>query len=726
MKTSSHRWVLILLVIGLLFVPQFIVAAEDTGTGQTLYLPIVSREDPVEKVGPAGGTFPAVAVDPLDASVVYVGTWGLGVQKSLDGGLTWKAMNWGLGNSRIQSLAISADGGLVYAGTYGSGTYRSADGGQNWTAINVGDAMLSTLIIYDIEIDPSNAQVVYISGRKPGACNYSTCPLYGYVFKSINGGDSWTLSWDSWDYSTYVDKAYYKIGDYSYDVEVDPTNSSIVYLAGHRGSGVYKSTNGGVSWTMTQGTTLDLSARKIAIDPAKPATLYNSTYQTAGVYKSSNSGGAWTVARNGLPASIYGFALEVDPENTGTLYLGTGDVGIYRSADGAANWAAWGLNSNFIWDFDLVGNGSAAVYAATDGNGLQLSSDGSANWQSRNTGIFNTTISGLASFGGALYAGVDGGGVFKTLDQGSHWTAVNGGLGNLNVQNLLIVDGNLYAVTTSRLYVLSGDGASWSVAASAAPALLEETPGEPSSVALDEGASDAYSERNVLPQEEQYLLSRAGAADGAVDGAAAASAGTRQFTSVEHTSWGGLWTGAVGGIYLNNHYCVYSDRTVYALHVSQTDGRLYASLSGSPTAGGFYVIKWNPNEGDCSNWDTVYGKISNNTQVYSFASTAFNLFAATSAGVYIMPDNASDWQKAATGISGAVYAITVDPTNASLLYAAAESGAYFSTDGGLSWSIAPRPELQGVAFLSVEVDSNHPGTVYFGSRDGGTYRWNQN
>lgn len=725
MKTSSHRWVLVLLVIGLLFVPQFIVTADDAGSGQTLYLPIVSREEPVAKVGPAGGTFPAVAVDPLDASVVYVGTWGLGVQKSLDGGLTWHAANAGLGNWKIQSLAISADGGLVYAGTYGSGTYRSSDGGQSWTAINNGDAMLSTLIIYDIEIDPSNSQIVYISGRKPGACNYPTCPLYGYVFKSTNGGDSWTLSWDSWNYSSYVDNTYYKIGDYSYDVEVDPTNSSIVYLAGHRGSGVYKSTNGGASWSMTQGTTLDLSARKIAIDPAKPATLYNSTYQTAGVYKSSNGGGTWTVARTGLPASIYGFALEVDPENTSTLYLGTGDVGIYRSADGAANWTAWGLNSNFIWDFDLVGNGSAAVYAATDGNGLQFSSDGSAAWQSRNEGIFNTTISGLASFGGALYAGVDGGGVFKTLDQGSHWTAVISGLGNLNVQNLLIIEGNLYAVTTGRLYVLSGDGASWSVAASDASAPLEETPEEPSSAAPAEGGAGVYSERNVLPEEEQYLLSRAGATDGAVDGAAAASASTRQITSAAST-WRGLWTGAVGGIYLNNYYCVYSDRTVYALHVSQTDGRLYASLSGDPKAGGFYVIKWNPNDSGCSNWDTVsFNVLSNKTLVYSFASTSTNLFAATSAGVYVMPKNASNWQTT-SGISGAVYAITVDPTNASILYAAAESGAYFSADGGRNWSIAPQTELQGVAFIAVEVDSNHPGTVYFGSRDGSTYRWNQN
>jgi len=60
-----------------------------------------------------------------------------------------------------------------------------------------------------------------------------------------------------------------------------------------------------------------------------------------------------------------------------------------------------------------------------------------------------------------------------------------------------------------------------------------------------------------------------------------------------------------------------------------------------------------------------------------------------------------------------------------LVYAAAESGAYFSTNHGLSWQAVPRSELQGKAFVSVLVDPQNSNLVFFGSRGGSTYRWDK-
>ncbi|GAP13096.1 hypothetical protein LARV_00838 [Longilinea arvoryzae] len=727
MKKAPVQWMPVFILLALLLIPAFSVAAQDGGL--TTYLPFISNQTPeptpipqaVERIGPSGGTFPAVAVDPSNPTTLYLGTWGLGVEKSLDGGLTWQAVNTGLGNGYIQSLAVRSDG-RVYAGTYGNGVYRSQDGGASWVAINTGDSRVAGLIVYDIEIDPNNTQTIYISGRTTqGSCiNDPLCVLYGYAFKSLDGGDTWTLSWNSMNYTVYVKGQYYSnIGDYSYDIEVDPTNSQTVYLAGHRGSGVYKSTDGGGTWAMTQPITLDRSARKLLIVKGTPQAIYNSTYDTAGVYKTTDGGSTWVQKNTGLPSPLYGFALSRDSQNPSDIYLGTGDHGVYKSSDLADNWTPWGLSSNFIWAFGQVPGTSPALYAATDGNGLQYSADGSANWQSAHAGILNTNVTGLATFSGYLYAGVNGGGVFKTNDQGENWQAVNSGLTNLNVQNLQVISGSLYAFTTTSLYVLSGDGSSWSVAGSVSFAPSLEQPSASAATTAAETAG-LFSERNELPPEEQYLL-QMNTADGSGDPASLQATYPRQITSAAR-NWAGLWTGTVGGgFYLNGSYSFYSGRTVFAMHVSNVDGALYASITGATgSAIPYQVVIWH----DGTNWDSANGGLANPNLVYSFASTTQRLFAPSSTGIYYLSKGAYSW-KAATGVSGAVYAVAIDPSNTNLLYAAAESGAYVSTDGGLTWAQASRDELKNVPFLSVSIDPTNSNIIYFGSREGSTYRWDR-
>ena len=252
LKITLALGLIILIAAGLLFpLPQPVLAQEETPQPESthkVYLPIISKYEPPlpvqsYSIGPEGGTFTAVVVDPKDSSIIYLGTYGAGVYKSSDGGNSWTQKINGLANPLIQSLAISPqNSAILYAGTYNSGIYKSTDGGNSWANANAG--VSGSLIVYDVEVDPSNPANVYFASRKSGS-------LVGQVYKSTNAGLSWNLIFSGENLGT---------GDYFYDIDVDPSDSNILYLAAHE-HGFYKSTSAGASFTTINNGISDLSSR---------------------------------------------------------------------------------------------------------------------------------------------------------------------------------------------------------------------------------------------------------------------------------------------------------------------------------------------------------------------------------------------------------------------------------------------------------------------------------
>ena len=101
-------------------------------------------------------------MDPKDPATVYAATNWSGVFKSTDGGESWTAINSGLANSMVYSLAISpSDDAIIYAGTR-NGVFKTVDGGRHWTAASYGfpKAIGGTLIDM-LAIDPTNPKIVY-------------------------------------------------------------------------------------------------------------------------------------------------------------------------------------------------------------------------------------------------------------------------------------------------------------------------------------------------------------------------------------------------------------------------------------------------------------------------------------------------------------------------------------------------------------------------------------
>ncbi len=456
---SLRFYVSVLMVLVVLFgVPasaistRVVLAQAITPTGNLVtYLPLITTEQPVP-IGPIGGTFTSFAIDPGQNDNIYAGHFGSGVYKTFDQGTTWYRKSLGLGILRIQSLATHpTSSAIVYAGTYEGGIYKSTNAGESWQASNGG--VLNNHIIYDIEIDPSNPQRMFVVSR----IKYSDDDpnnLRGYLARSVDAGLTWTILLTGDSFSSL---------DYFYDVDIDPANSNIIYLTAHE-HGFYKSVDGGVNFYAINTAVSDLSARSFAIDSAYSGLVYGGVWHGDGVYRTWNGGGSWVKSSAGLPADVEVFRVYLDPFGRlqKRVFSCTYGNGLYSSDDFASSWVPRGLAGQRIYDFVIADGNPQRWYAATENNGLFRSSSYGSNWNSIMADLRLTAITGLTELPGdpeALAGAVYGQGVFRVSDSGVNWDPMNEGLTSLDVVSLTVADEKLYAI--GRGWMSVWDGKVW-------------------------------------------------------------------------------------------------------------------------------------------------------------------------------------------------------------------------------------------------------------------------
>src|SRR5258708_16860691 len=108
---------------------------------------------------PDGATVQALAFAPSDSSIVYAGLAGGGVQRSDDGGATWRPASFGISNPVVNALAVDpTHPDAVYAGTQG-GLFRSIDGGKHWQT----SSPVNALKVHTIAVDPAHPPVAYVA-----------------------------------------------------------------------------------------------------------------------------------------------------------------------------------------------------------------------------------------------------------------------------------------------------------------------------------------------------------------------------------------------------------------------------------------------------------------------------------------------------------------------------------------------------------------------------------
>lgn len=312
----------------------------------------------------------------------------------------------GLTATLLLLIASPANGAVpttVYAG--GSSLFKTADGGVTWTDVGTGIGRP----VSAVGVDPTNPSTIYAG-------------TVGGIFKTVDGGVRWNLISngvsfvDRWNMTSAVSA-----------ILIDPTNPMTLYTGtGGFGTGVFKSTNGGVDWFaidngLTTGGSLDV--RAMVMDPANPNTLYVTGVTGMSTSKTTNAGVVWMpLSSSGLRA---GFVAAIDPTQTATIYM-AGPSGISKSSDGGMNWSEMdnGVGDVFVLCLALDPSAPATLYAGT-GNpgagGLFRSVNGGTSWAmvaGMPPAVYTVVVDPANS--SLIYAANDNG-IYRSSDGGATW-----------------------------------------------------------------------------------------------------------------------------------------------------------------------------------------------------------------------------------------------------------------------------------------------------------------
>jgi len=263
------------------------------------------------------------------------------------------------------------------------------------------------------------------------------------VYKSADGGDSWSTV------NSGIPPLIYYLDVYA--LALSPGYASDRTLFVGSPCGVLKSTDGGTSWSTADTGLLspdvpcpDILTLALSPGYAADLTLFAGTLEK-GVFKSTNGGASWNAVpwNTGLNSSHIE-ALTLSPSYTSdrTLFAGT-DRGVFKSTDGGYSWNTTSLTSLNVHSLALSPGYASdrTLFAGTDGGGVLKSSDGGFSWSTMNTGLTNLNVYTLALSPSyvtdrTLFAGTGGSGVFKSTDSGTSWSAMNEGLGDLGILSL--------------------------------------------------------------------------------------------------------------------------------------------------------------------------------------------------------------------------------------------------------------------------------------------------
>jgi len=322
----------------------------------------------------------------------------------------------------------------VFTGSPGGGLWKSTNSGSSWTNWNTDN--LPVIGCSDIAIDPTNSNVMYLAtGDGDASDTYSIG-----VLKSTDGGINWNTTGLNWTVTQ---------GRVIRKLIINPSSTSTIIAA--TSNGIYRTTNGGTSWTQVQtGSFYDLEFK-----PGTPNTVYATTDQ---FYKSTDGGATWTQITAGVPAAnlVNRLAIGVTPANANYVYIlaslqsNSGFQGMYRSTDSGTNFSTQSTTPNILgWDNggDSGGQGWYDLsIAVSPTNANEVFTGGVNVWRSTNGGAawtlnahwyggyskpyVHADIHDLIFVPGSsttVWVGCDGG-VFRTTNNGTAYTDLSNGL----------------------------------------------------------------------------------------------------------------------------------------------------------------------------------------------------------------------------------------------------------------------------------------------------------
>lgn len=270
------------------------------------------------------------------------------VYASPDCASAWWEQGQGTAGLTIYALASHAESLNVYAGVWGDGVYRAVSGENSWWQT---PSLGASIKISSLTMDPVSPNIVYAGTMGNG------------IFRSANGGDIW-------DATTGLE------GKDVWSLAITSTAASIYAYAGAEEGEIYTSTNG-IDWDLAGGT--EIGTEKfytLAVDPQYSRTGYVGT-KGKGVYRTTDGGLTWTLS--GLDEKTVR-ALAIHPGDREIIYAGTQSHGIFKSTDGGASWLPGRLDGRDVLAIAINARNPEFIYAGTYGDGVWLSYDGGCSW----------------------------------------------------------------------------------------------------------------------------------------------------------------------------------------------------------------------------------------------------------------------------------------------------------------------------------------------------------
>jgi photosystem II stability/assembly factor-like uncharacterized protein len=710
------------------------------GVLAVLPIPVKSQASPplaehiwVRTGGPLGGLGYDIRMRPDNPDFMFVTDALAGAFASNNGGESWFPSSDGIvtrvgpsGDSiPVFSLTIDPNNpDIVWAGTqFERGIFKSTNGGRTWVKMDSGVVERDGITFRGFSVQPGNSDVVYAGGEVSSwtwagreRLGRAFDMTRGVIYKTTNGGKSWTAIWRGNDLARYI--------------WINPQNTDVLYIStgifdreaansdpvkgNPGGEGVLKSTDGGRTWKHMNNGLGNLYVGSLFMHPTNPDILLAGTgsnvyQQGGGVYLSVDGAASWTQTL----ATDFGInSVEIAQSDPNIAYAGNRAI-VYRSEDGGRNWqqvtseaARWwgspGVQTGFPIDFQVDPRDPNRIFTNAYGGGAFLSEDGGRTWRDVSKGYTGAQVRELTvdpTAPGHIVA-VGRSGVYTSYNGGSDWEGINPSnidsiewnpvtfdpsdpqhlIGGLNVHGLLVSS--------------SDGGKSWQVVAGPHEnrigwRTIAFSPSSPNIVYA--GSAGFYTE------------------------------------SVFDASQPGM------GIYVSRD----NGETWSPANDARTQNADVASLAVDPT-NPQVVFAGIANHGllkstdGGNNWVQVGGGLSVSRAVLSVAiqpNDSNVLFAGLERGAIFRSANGGQtWKRSASGLNpeASVSDIVFDPTNPSkVIYLAdLQSGVYRSEDGGVTWKgINNGLFSRSVNALALSSDGLH---LYAATEGSGVYRLDLN
>jgi photosystem II stability/assembly factor-like uncharacterized protein len=345
-----------------------------------------------QNVGPdRGGRSQAVAGSDARPLEYYFGATGGGLWKTTDAGQTWAPVTDGqIGSSSVGAVQVcEADPDVVYVGMgetelrgnimQGDGVYKSTDGGKTWRHVG----LAATQAVARIRIHPTDCNTAWVAAFGV----HSAPSAERGVFKTTNGGETWRKVLYRNDRTGAI------------DLSVDPGNPAVMYAAlweawrrswgmssGGSGSGLFKSTDFGETWTeITRNEGLPkegvIGKIGVAVSPAAPWRVWALVeHADGGVFRSDDGGATWkrtNEERRLRQRAFYYSRIYADPKNADVVYAL--NTGLYRSTDGGETFSGIRVPHGDNHDLWIAPEDPDRMINANDGGG-NVSFNGGRTW----------------------------------------------------------------------------------------------------------------------------------------------------------------------------------------------------------------------------------------------------------------------------------------------------------------------------------------------------------